>query len=320
MFLHRASGFFNGCIAPLAPCAMRGVVWYQGETNDSRGYQYRFLFPALIRDWRRAWGGREFPFLFVQVANVLPPDPEPVNSEWAELRESQALALALPNTGMAVTIDIGEENDVHPKNKQDVGHRLALVARARAHGENDLPFAGPTYDRMSVEDGKLRVFFKHIDGGLVCAGERLATFAVAGADRAFVWADAAIDGDTVVVGSDRVRAPVAVRYAWANNPAGCNLYNAAGLPGTPGHCLLTSEGSSYARSVSRRACRHACRAGRRPVPRRRAARTWPRRTLPHRVPGRLDHRGAHVAAAFPAGPVRGGAARPVLLQRRHRRR
>jgi sialate O-acetylesterase len=233
MFLHRASGLYNGSIAPLAGLAMRGAIWYQGETNDSRGYQYRTLFKALIRDWRRAWGGRDFPFLFVQMPNVLPPDPEPVNSEWAELRESQALALSLPRTGMAVTIDIGEEKDVHPKNKREVGHRLALVARATVYGERDAVFAGPTYDRMQVEAGKAKILFRNVAGGLVCKGDRLRTFALAGADRKYVWADAAIVGDAVVVSSDKVPSPVAVRYAWANNPAGCNLYNAAGLPAVP---------------------------------------------------------------------------------------
>jgi len=233
MFIHRAAGLYNGTVAPLAPVAMRGVIWYQGETNEVRGYQYRQLFPALIRDWRRAWGGREFPFLFVQVANVLPPDPEPRASEWAELRESQALALALPNTAMAVTIDIGEEKDVHPRNKQDVGRRLALAARAVAYGEKGLVHSGPVYERMAIEGGRVRLFFRHTGGGLVARGGKLAHFAVAGDDRRFVWAEAEIDGATVVVHSPEVAKPVAVRYAWANNPAGCNLSNREGLPAAP---------------------------------------------------------------------------------------
>lgn len=233
MFLHRASGFYNGAIAPLAPMAMRGVIWYQGETNEVRGREYGILFPALIRDWRRTWDGREFPFLFVQVASVLPPDPEPVPSEWAELRESQAMALAVPKTGMACTIDIGEEKDVHPKNKLDVGRRLARVARARVYGEKKLVHSGPIYSGMQVEGSRIRVRFKELGGGLVCRGEALKTFAIAGADRKFVNAQAEIDGDSVVVWSEAVADPVAVRYAWANNPEGCNLYNQAGLPALP---------------------------------------------------------------------------------------
>jgi len=233
MFIHRAAGLYNGAVAPLAPFAMRGVVWYQGETNEVRGHQYRLLFPALIRDWRRTWGGRPFPFLFVQVANVLPPDPQPRMSEWAELRESQAIALALPNTAMAVTIDIGEEKDVHPKNKQDAAHRLALAARARVYGEKGLVYSGPAYERMAVEEGTIRLHFTHTGSGLMAKGGELRHFAIAGADRTFVWADAAIDGATVVVRSPAVPRPVAVRYAWANNPAGCNLYNREGLPAAP---------------------------------------------------------------------------------------
>ena len=233
MFIHRAAGLYNGTVFPLAPFAMQGVIWYQGETNEVRGYQYRKLFPALIRDWHRTWGGREFPFLFVQVANVLPPDPEPRLSEWAELRESQALALSLPNTAMAVTIDIGEEKDVHPKNKQDVGHRLALPARALVYGEKELVYSGPVYERLKIENGRIRLFFRHIGGGLVARGGTLRHFAIAGADRKFVWAEAEIDGDTVLVHSDRVPEPAAVRYAWANDPAGCNLYNREGLPAVP---------------------------------------------------------------------------------------
>jgi sialate O-acetylesterase len=212
---------------------MRGVIWYQGETNEVRGHQYRTLFPALITDWRRAWGQGDFPFLFVQVANVLPPDPVPIESEWAELRESQALALGLPNTGMAVTIDIGEEKDVHPKNKQDVGVRLGLVARALVYNEK-VPYSGPRYQRMTVDGARIRLRFTHVYKGLTTAdGQPLRTFTIAGADHKFVPAQARIDGQTIVVWSDQVPAPVAVRYAWANNPAGCNLANKAGLPASP---------------------------------------------------------------------------------------
>jgi len=233
MFFHRASGFYNSGIAPLAPIAMRGVIWYQGETNEVRGYQYRRLFPALIRDWRRAWEGRIFPFIYVQVASVLPPDTQPKLSEWAELRESQTLALAEPATAMAVAIDIGEANDVHPKNKQEVGRRLALAARAKAYGEKGLVYSGPMYERMAIEGGSIRIYFTHVGSGLKVRGEKLRHWAIAGEDQKFVWAEAVIDGDTVVVRSDAVPKPVAVRYAWSNNAEGCNLYNREDLPAVP---------------------------------------------------------------------------------------
>jgi sialate O-acetylesterase len=233
-FIHRASGFWNGGIAPLAPFAIRGVIWYQGETNEVRGYEYRKLFQALIRGWREAWAQPDLPFLFVQVANVLPPDPQPVASEWAELRESQRLALALPRTGMAVAIDVGEEKDVHPKNKQEIGRRLALIARAQVYGEKDLVFSGPLYRAMKVEGAAIRCEFDYAAGGLATPGNApLRGFAIAGADRKFVYADARLEGETVVVSSPQVPEPVAVRYAWANNPAGCNLQNQAGLPASP---------------------------------------------------------------------------------------
>jgi sialate O-acetylesterase len=232
-FIHRASGLWNGAVAPLTACALRGVVWYQGETNERRGYRYRIEFPLLIASWRAAWERPDLPFLFVQVANVLPPDPVPVESEWAELRESQALALKLPHTGMAVTIDIGEEQDVHPKNKQDVGYRLGLQARARVYGE-EIPHNSPMFKSMAIEGTRVRVQFEHTHGGLKTKdGSSPEGFAVAGEDRKYVCANAKIEDEAVVVSSDQVAAPVAVRYAWANNPAGCNLYNAADLPAVP---------------------------------------------------------------------------------------
>ena len=232
-FIHRASGLWNGAVVPIIPYAIRGAIWYQGETNDSRGYQYRKLFPALINDWRKTWGQGDFPFLFVQVASVLPPDPVPVESEWAELRESQALALKLPNTGMAVTVDIGEEKDVHPKNKQDVGYRLGLWARARVYGEKIL-YASPMYKSMKVEGNKIRLTFDNVYQGLDTRDNSpLQGFAIAGEDRKFVYAEAKIEKGKVIVWSEKVPNPVAVRYAWANNPLGCNLYNSANLPAAP---------------------------------------------------------------------------------------
>ncbi|MFO8014382.1 MAG: sialate O-acetylesterase [Phycisphaerae bacterium] len=229
---HRPSNLFNGMIAPLLPMRLRGAIWYQGESNAGRAYQYRTLFPAMIRDWRAHWRQGAFPFLFVQLANFMKREAEPGQSAWAELREAQTMALDLPNTGQAVIIDIGEADDIHPRNKQDVGKRLALAARAIAYGE-DLTWSGPMYKSMTIEDGTVRLAFDHVSGGLVAkGGGPLKGFAIAGKDKEWHWADAEIDGDTVVVSSDEVEKPVAVRYAWANNPE-CNLYNEAGLPASP---------------------------------------------------------------------------------------
>jgi sialate O-acetylesterase len=229
---HSPAGLYNAMIAPLIPYGIRGAIWYQGESNAGRAYQYRKLFPAMITNWREDWGQGKFPFLFVQLANFMAVDPEPVDSAWAELREAQLMTLALPNTGMAVIIDIGEAKDIHPKNKQDVGKRLALWALAKTYGK-DLVYSGPIYKSMRTEGNKIILDFEHVGDGLVVGGgESLKGFAVAGADRKFVWADAKIEGNTVVVSSDEISEPVAVRYAWANNPV-CNLYNKEGLPASP---------------------------------------------------------------------------------------
>lgn len=229
---HRPASLYNAMIAPLIPYAVKGAIWYQGESNAGRAYQYRKLFPAMIHNWRRSWGQGDFPFLFVQLANFMNTQPQPVESAWAELREAQLMVLALPKTGMAVTIDIGEAKNIHPKNKQDVGHRLGLTALATGYG-HDVVYSGPIYESMTVEDDKIRLRFKHINGGLVTrGGEHLEGLAIAGPDQKFVWAEAKIDGNTVVVWSNQVPQPVAVRYAWADNPV-CNLYNKSGLPASP---------------------------------------------------------------------------------------
>jgi sialate O-acetylesterase len=226
------SSLYDGMIAPLIPYGIRGAIWYQGESNAGRAYQYRKLFQTMIRDWRKSWGEGDFPFLFVQLANFTDPPKEPGESDWAELREAQSMGLSLPKTGMAVIIDVGEAADIHPRNKQDVGMRLALAARKVAYGE-DLVYSGPTYQSMSVENGKIRLKFKNVGGGMIAkGGETLKGFAIAGNDKKFVWADAKIDGDSVLVWSDQVPAPASVRYAWANNPV-CNLYNQEGLPASP---------------------------------------------------------------------------------------
>lgn len=222
---------YNSMLKPLAPYAIKGAIWYQGESNAPQAYQYRELMPLMITDWRNLWG-YEFPFYMVQLAAFTSQEAVPVESNWAELREAQTMATRLRGVGMAVAIDIGDALDIHPKNKQEVGRRLALAARAQAYGEN-ISYSGPMYDRYVVEGNSIRLYFDHVDGGLTTPdGETLKGFAIAGLDRKFHWAEARIDGNTVVVSSPDVAMPVAVRYAWADNPV-CNLYNGEGLPASP---------------------------------------------------------------------------------------
>jgi sialate O-acetylesterase len=226
------SVLYNAMIAPLVPFSIRGAIWYQGETNASKAYQYRTLFPTMIRNWRAAWGEGDFPFYFVQLANWKPKNPEPGESDWAELREAQTLTLREKHTGMAVIIDIGDTDDIHPRNKLDVGKRLAAWALAETYRQK-VESSGPLYDSFSVKDDKIRVKFKHLGGGLKTSdGGPPKGFAIAGADHKFVWANARVEGDAIVVWSKDVAHPVAVRYAWADNPV-CSLYNEAGLPASP---------------------------------------------------------------------------------------
>ena len=228
---HKPSSLFNAMVAPLLPYAIRGTIWYQGENNASRGqgYLYRRLFRSMIEDWRREWGIGKFPFLFVQLANY---GRVPEDSTWPELREAQAMALGLANTGMAVTIDIGNPTDIHPRNKQDVGLRLALAARAIAYGEQDLEYSGPVFRQATRDTSGLRLWFDHAGDGLEARGGPLGGFQVAGSDGKFVAAKASISGNTVLVSSDAIKDPVRVRYAWAADAKG-NLYNGAGLPASP---------------------------------------------------------------------------------------
>jgi sialate O-acetylesterase len=215
---------YNGMIAPLQPYAIRGVIWYQGEANANAALLYRRLFPNLVADWRRAWGQGDFPFLFVQIApfKEMPP----------EIREAQRLSLAkIPNSAMAVTIDVGDANDIHPADKKPVGDRLALAARALAYGEK-IEYSGPLFESLKVEGSKAVVKFSHLGHGLVAPGGELKGFTIAGADKKFHPAKANIVGDDVEVSADTVPAPIAVRYAWANVPEG-NLFNRAGLPASP---------------------------------------------------------------------------------------
>ncbi|HVJ07352.1 MAG TPA: sialate O-acetylesterase [Acidisarcina sp.] len=218
---------WNAMIAPLTHFPIRGVIWYQGETNSAVGRWpiYSHLFQTMIRDWRHSWGQGDFPFLFVQISSYHSPE-----ENWPEARDAQRRVLALRNTAMAVTIDIGNPDDVHPTNKQDVGARLALAARALAYNET-LEYSGPLYRMVSPEEGGLRVWFDH-SAGLVAKGGAPRGFEIAGADRKFVKAQARIDGQSVVVSSAEVAEPEYVRYSWSEVPDG-NLYNAAGLPASP---------------------------------------------------------------------------------------
>ncbi len=227
---HQASVLFNGMINPLIPLGIRGAIWYQGESNISRAQQYSVLFPAMIQDWRKNWGQDDFPFYFVQLAPYRYDGMDPTLC--AELREAQLKTLAVPNTGMAVTMDIGNVKDIHPRNKQDVGNRLALWALAKIYGK-ELVYSGPLYESMAVDGNKVRLQFKHVADGLVAEGDGpLRDFLIAGEDQSFVSGNAVIDGQTIVVSSDEVAKPVAVRYGWRDD-AEPNLFNTAGLPASP---------------------------------------------------------------------------------------
>ncbi|MCL6589317.1 MAG: sialate O-acetylesterase [Firmicutes bacterium] len=233
-FHYKPLGLFNGMISPLINYTIKGVIWYQGESSAGRALEYSRMFPALITDWRQKWSQGDFPFLYVQLANYMEAKPEPSESNWAELREAQRKALAVPNTGMAVAIDLGEWNDLHPLNKGDVGKRLALLAQKVAYGERDLVAFGPLYQGMAIEGNKIRLTFTEIGSGLaVKGGGELRHFAIAGADKKFVWAQARIEGDQVIVWNDQITHPKVVRYAWADNPENANLYNREGLPASP---------------------------------------------------------------------------------------
>jgi len=248
------SYLFNAMVYPILNYTITGVIWYQGETNLGRARQYRAAFPLLIADWRRAWNQGEVPFYHCQLPNYGDKNIPPGESGWAELREAQASVLSLPQTGQAVLIDVGESQDIHPRDKRTAGERLARVALARHYGRGGVD-SGPVFDSARIEDGRVVVSFTGADDGLVARplgetfvvkseykqtaplvrnspGSELEGFSICGADRKWVWAQARIQGETVVVWSEAIPAPVAVRYAWANNPT-ANLYNGAGLPAAP---------------------------------------------------------------------------------------
>ena len=228
----KSSKLYNAMLHPLVPFAIRGAIWYQGESNAGRALQYRTLFPMMIKNWRDDFDQGDFPFLFVQLAPFMAIKPEPSASAWAELREAQLLTmLNVPNTAMAVITDVGDEKDIHPKQKAPVGERLALAARALAY-EEDIEYSGPIYDSMKVNGNKVVLKFKHIGKGLAASGDKLQGFTIAGKDQRFHNAEAKIEGDTVVVQSEAVMEPVAVRYGWADYPV-VNLANKNGLLASP---------------------------------------------------------------------------------------
>lgn len=231
---NQPTALFNAMIAPILNYAIKGVVWYQGESNAGRPEEYAKLLPALIADWRSQWKQGDVPFLYAQLPNFMDVNYKPSESQWAMLRESQFKTLSVPNTGMAVTIELGEWNDIHPGNKKDVGERLALAALRVAYGDKNIVSSGPLYQSAIVNGNKIVVTFTSVGGGLVANdGEPLSQFAIAGADKKFVWARATIENNTVVVWNESVPNPLYVRYAWSDNPDGANLYNKEGLPASP---------------------------------------------------------------------------------------
>jgi sialate O-acetylesterase len=229
-FSYQPGSLFKAMLAPLFNCSIKGVIWYQGESNTSKAKEYQALFPALINDWRMHWNEGNFPFLYVQLSNYMPAKNYPDESQWAELREAQLKTLSVPNTAMAVISNIGEWNDIHPLNKKDVGIRLALGAEKVAYHNTKIVSSGPLYTSMKIEGNKIVISFSNIGKGLMIKGKELKYFSIAGLDKKFVWANAIIKNNRVIVSNDAIKNPVAVRYAWSDNPEGANLYNKEGLP------------------------------------------------------------------------------------------
>ena len=237
---------YRGMIHPLVPYAIRGAIWYQGESNGNEGETYYHKKHGLVKGWRKVWNQGDFPFYWVQLANFTNDKKTPQGGDgYARIRDADRKALDIPNSGMAVIIDIGETSDIHPKNKQDVGKRLAQWALAKTYGFDVVP-SGPLFEKMAVENGKARIHFSHIGKGLIIGKKdglnpteeividaKLERFAIAGKDKIWVWAEAVIDGDTVLVSHPDVPVPVAVRYAYSANPLGANLYNREGFPASP---------------------------------------------------------------------------------------
>jgi len=230
----KPGGLYNAMINPLLKFRIKGVIWYQGESNADRAVEYRQLFPAVIRDWRNNFDQGDFPFLFVQLANFMESKDQPSESNWAMLREAQLKTLTLPNTGMAVAIDVGEWNDIHPLNKKDVGLRLALAAGRIAYKDEKPVYSGPLYLASKIAGNMIIVSFNNTGSGLVAKNSKsLKGFAICGEDKVFVWAETKIANNKVLVWNENIPKPVAVRYAWADNPDSANLYNKEGLPAAP---------------------------------------------------------------------------------------
>lgn len=231
---NQPTSLYNAMVGPLINYNVKGFLWYQGEANSGRPAEYAQLLPALIVDWRNKFHVPDAPFLFAQLPNFMDVQYTPSESQWAVLRESQMKSLSVPNTAMAVAIDAGEWNDIHPLNKKDIGERLALGAKKLAYGENDIVWSGPLYRSARIDGNKIVITFDHVGSGLTTNdGEPLSQFAIAGADKKFVWAKAVIKDNTIEVWSDEISNPSFVRYAWADNPDGANLYNKEGLPASP---------------------------------------------------------------------------------------
>lgn len=228
----RPMALYNAMIAPIIPYGIKGAIWYQGESNAGKAWEYRTLFPAMIKNWRDDWGQGDFPFLFVQLAPFMDIKPDPMESAWAELRDAQLYTtVALPNTAQAVIVDVGDEKDIHPKQKGPVGERLALAARALAYREK-VPYMGPAPSAVKINGNRIEIRFKNTDGGLIAPGGEVKGFTISGEDRKWHNAKAVIEGNKVTVWNEKVPAPKAVRYGWANYPV-VNLQNGAGLHASP---------------------------------------------------------------------------------------
>ncbi|WP_426484297.1 sialate O-acetylesterase [Flavobacterium sp. 2] len=227
-------GLYNAMIAPLKNYAIKGVLWYQGEASTKKPQEYAALMETLITSWRTEWKQGDFPFLYVQLANFMEPKTEPAESNWAALRQQQKNILAVPNTGMAVIIDLGEWNDIHPLNKYDVGKRLALQARKVAYGEKNIVSSGPLFKSMEQKGNQLMLSFTDTGSGLIAKNNTsLKGFEIAGSDGKFIWANATIEGNKIKIWNENISKPVKVRYAWADNPIEANLYNKENLPASP---------------------------------------------------------------------------------------
>ena len=220
-------------IAPLLNLSIRGAIWYQGESNVPEYKAYRKWFPAMINGWRARWKQGDFPFLFCQLSSFNPSATEPVISDWAGLREAQTLTLRLPNTGMAVTTDVGERYDIHPLHKQEVGERLALNAFNKAYEFAREVYSGPVFEAAKSLAGKLQLSFTQTGSGLLVKGDTLNGFYIAGANKQFLQAHAIIQGQNVILFNGKIKAPLYIRYAWANAPLEANLFNREGLPAIP---------------------------------------------------------------------------------------